>query len=180
MSCAALFLDRDGVINIDYGYVHKKDDFHFVDGVFELVREAVAKGYMIFIVTNQSGIGRGYYTEADFHGLTEWMLARFQSEGVVITKVYFSPYHPVYGEGRYKKEHSSRKPNPGMILQAANEFGLDLKTSVLIGDKSSDIMAGISAGVGKNLYLENYFYDKETRLDGQICIRNLRQAKNYI
>lgn len=144
----ALFLDRDGVINVDHAYVHKPDNFEFVDGVFELCRHAKRLGYLIFVVTNQAGIGRGYYSEQDFHALTEWMCRRFDAEGAPIDKVYFCPFHPEHGIGKYKLDSPFRKPGPGMILQAAGEFGVDLARSVLVGDNESDIRAGLAAGVG--------------------------------
>jgi D-glycero-D-manno-heptose 1,7-bisphosphate phosphatase len=153
MNRKALFLDRDGVINIDSRYVHKVIDFQFLDGIFEFCRLARSKGYLIFVVTNQAGIGRGYYSVADFNLLTKWMCNKFLAEDVLISKVYFSPYHPEHGVGRYKKDDYSRKPNPGMILQAADEFNLDLSVSVLVGDKITDIQAGITAGVGQNILL---------------------------
>lgn len=146
-----LFLDRDGVINVDTGYVYRVEDFKFIDGIFDVCRDAIGKGYVICIVTNQAGIGRGYYTQKDFKTLTDWMCGRFISENILISKVYFSPYHPVYGLGKYKKDDESRKPNPGMIFQAANDLGLDLGRCVLIGDKVSDVQAGFSAGVRTNV-----------------------------
>ena len=151
MSNKALFLDRDGVINVDHGYVHKINDFDFVSGIFDLSRKAIQKGYKIFVITNQAGIARGYYSLVDFNNLTDWMYERFKQEQCEISKVYLSPYHPTEGIGKYRKEHYSRKPNPGMIFLAQKEFDIDLKASILIGDKESDIEAGISAGVGTNL-----------------------------
>lgn len=148
----ALFLDRDGVINRDAaGYTHRWEDFVFIDGIFDLCRHAHARGFALFVVTNQAGIGRGYYTEADFHALTARMCARFADEGAPIAKVYFDPTHPEHGIGEYRRESFMRKPNPGMILLAAQEFALSLPDSVLVGDKPSDIRAGASAGVGCNL-----------------------------
>lgn len=147
----ALFLDRDGVINIDHAYVCKPENFEFVDGIFELCRTAKQLGYLIFVVTNQAGIGRGYYTAQDFLKLTEWMSGVFKAQGAVIDKVYFCPFHPDHGVGEYKADSPYRKPGPGMILQAAEEFGVDLARSVLVGDKEIDIQAGIAAGVGCNL-----------------------------
>jgi D-glycero-D-manno-heptose 1,7-bisphosphate phosphatase len=175
----ALFLDRDGVIDVDTGYVHRVIDFKFIEGIFELTRLAVDKGYLVFVVTNQAGIGRGYYSEADFHVLTKWMLDRFKAEGVVINKVFFSPYHPEYGIGKYKRDDLSRKPNPGMLLQAQREFDLDLNSCVLIGDKSSDIEAGVSAGVGTNLYLSNDIYAVDLELESYHHISHFDEAKNY-
>lgn len=147
----ALFLDRDGVINIDRDYVHRREQVEFIDGIFELCRHARALGYLIFVITNQAGIGRGYYTEQDFLKLTHWMNRVFNAEGIVIDKTYFCPFHPEFGIGKYKMDSPFRKPRPGMILQASKEFGVDLAKSVLIGDKETDIQAGISAGVGTNL-----------------------------
>ena len=147
----ALFLDRDGIINVDHAYVFRRENFEFLDGIFELCRHASSLGYRIFVITNQAGIGRGYYTEQDFHELTEWMCGAFQSEGVTIDKVYFCPFHAEHGIGKYKIDSPFRKPGPGMILQAASEFNVDLPGSVLLGDRESDVQAGIAAGVGRNL-----------------------------
>lgn len=147
----ALFLDRDGVINIDHAYVCRQEDFEFTDGIFQLCRTAKQLGYLIFVVTNQAGIGRGYYSEQDFMTLTDWMCEVFKAEAVDIDKVFFCPSHPEYGVGEYKVDSNYRKPGPGMILQAASEFGVDLAKSVLVGDKETDIQAGVAAGVGCNL-----------------------------
>lgn len=152
----ALFLDRDGVINKDYGYVHKIEDFHFIEGIYDLTKEAVNKGYLIFVITNQAGIGRGFYSLNDFNLLTNWMCQQFLSKGIMLSKVYYSPYHPTHGIGNYKQDHEFRKPNPGMIKKAAEEFYVDLSKSVLIGDKLTDIQAGKNAGIGTNIiYLGN-------------------------
>ena len=174
----ALFLDRDGVINIDNGYVYKASEFQFLDGIFDLCRLACSKDYLILVVTNQAGIGRGYYTVEDFDLLTRWMCEKFDDEGILISKVYFSPYHPVHGLGSYKKADYSRKPNPGMIYQARDEFNLDLGTSVLIGDKITDIQAGISAGVGKNILIAPSNSPRRTN----ICINvsSLSSAARYL
>ena len=153
MSVPALFLDRDGVINVDHGYVYRRSEFQFVDGIFDLCRAARDLGYSIFVVTNQSGIGRGYYTERDFRSLTEWMLEVCAKAGVRIDKVYCCPFHPQAVTERYRRDSPLRKPAPGMILQAAAEFDVDLPMSVLIGDKETDVRAGVAAGVGCNLLL---------------------------
>jgi D-glycero-D-manno-heptose 1,7-bisphosphate phosphatase len=153
LSQAALFLDRDGVINEDSGYTYRIDGFVFVPGIFELCRHARAAGLRIFVITNQAGIGRGLYSEDDFQALTRWMLGRFVAAHAPIDKVYHCPYHPQEGLGAYRRESEFRKPNPGMILRARDEFALDLAHSLLVGDKSSDIEAGRRAGVGRNLLL---------------------------
>ena len=139
------------MINVDHAYVHRREDFDFVDGIFDLCRLARQRGYLIFVITNQAGIGRSKYTEDDFHTLTKWMCEVFASEGAAIDKVYFCPYHAEHGVGHYKMDSPFRKPNPGMILQAAEEFGVDLAASILVGDRESDIQAGARAGVGRNL-----------------------------
>ena len=145
----ALFLDRDGVINVETNYVYRIDDFVFIEGIFDLCRSAVAKGMAIVVVTNQAGIGRGYYTEAQFQKLSDWMCERFAEEGITIDSVYYCPYHAEHGVGKYKADSFDRKPNPGMILRAKNELELLLEDSILIGDKASDIAAARAANVGK-------------------------------
>lgn len=162
----ALILDRDGVVNLDKDYVHKIEDFEFIDGIFDLCRNAAGQGYLILVITNQSGIGRGYYTEDDFHTLNDWMKARFVEEGVTIAQVYFCPYHPVHGIGRYKQDSQDRKPNPGMILRAARDFDLDLPNCILVGDRESDMKAAQTAGVGhKVLYRPEDDSEISTRAD---------------
>ena len=126
----ALFLDRDGVINVDKGYVHHIDGFAFVDGIFELGACAQSLGFMPIVITNQAGIGRGFYTEADFQHVTAWMLDQFRARGIRIARVYHCPFHPTEGIGEYRRESFDRKPNPGMILKAESDFALDLANSV--------------------------------------------------
>lgn len=149
----ALFLDRDGVINVEKNYVYCIDDFEFLPGIFELCALAQRLGFLLVVITNQAGIGRGFYSEADFQQLTSWMLAQFQARGISIEQVYHCPYHPTAGIGEYRQESFYRKPNPGMISRARDELGLDLSRSVLVGDKDSDIMAGRAAGIKHNLKL---------------------------
>lgn len=149
----ALFLDRDGVINVEKNYVHRIEDFEFLDGIFDLCRAAAERNMPIVVVTNQAGIGRGYYSEAQFLTLTDWMQARFEEERAPVAAVYCCPYHPEHGLGAYRKESFDRKPNPGMLLRARDELGLDLGRSILIGDKSSDIAAAKAAGVGLTVLL---------------------------
>ncbi len=147
----ALFLDRDGVINIDNAYVNRPEDFIFTDGIFKLCSKASKLGYLIFVITNQSGIGRGLYTEDDFLKLSDWMNQIFKTRGINIDKVYFCPFHPEHGVGDYRRVSSCRKPAPGMIYKAVKEFGVDLERSVLVGDHETDIQAGVAAGVGCNV-----------------------------
>jgi D-glycero-D-manno-heptose 1,7-bisphosphate phosphatase len=160
MKNKALFLDRDGVINVEKNYVYKIEDFEFVEGIFDTLKIYNQAGHILIIITNQAGIGRGYYSEEAFNKLNSWMLKVFQDRGVHIHKVYYCPCHPEFGLGKYKQDCSFRKPKPGMILQAAKEFNIDLANSILVGDKGTDIKAGINAGVGKNILLTNEQNDK--------------------
>ncbi len=147
MSARALFLDRDGVINEEIGYMYRVEDVRFVDGIFSLCRTAAALGYRLIVVTNQAGIARGLYTEADFQTLMEWMRGQLRQEGVELDAVYHSPYHPVHGVGEYKREHEDRKPGTGMLRRGAREFGVVLEESVMVGDRCTDVAAANAAGL---------------------------------
>ncbi|HDZ5064993.1 TPA: HAD family hydrolase [Campylobacter jejuni] len=139
MKIKALFLDRDGVINIDKKYVYKIEDFEFCEGIFELCRYFLAKDYLLFIVTNQSGIARGYYKESDFFKLCDYMLEEFVKQNIRIDKIYHCPHL----EGC-----ECRKPKAGMLLKAKDEFNIDMKNSIFIGDNLSDMQAGLNADIG--------------------------------
>lgn len=174
----ALFLDRDGIINIDHGYVCRQQDFEFVDGIFELCRDATDKGYLLIVITNQSGIGRGKYTEQEFHQLTDWMKASFKSKQLLISGVYFCPHHPTKGKGEYLTACKCRKPEPGMILQAANDHKIDLKQSVFIGDKISDMQAAESAGIHNRILVASH-YDDHKQVEAH-RIKDINAASSYI
>jgi len=171
----ALFLDRDGVINHNFGYVYKIDDFKFIDGIFDLVRAARKKEYLIIIVTNQAGIGRGFYTEADFLALMKWVKMKFEEKKIPIDDIFFSPFHPVSGIGEYKKDSYLRKPNPGMLFNAQKKYKIDLSKSIIIGDKISDVEAGQSAGLGTNI-----LFSEDKVFKNTIIIDHLSKAINYL
>ena len=171
----ALFLDRDGVINVNQGYVHSIENFDFVDGIFDLVLAASTAGYRVVVVTNQAGIGRGFYSEKQFDELTAWMCSQFERRGATIDRVYFSPFHPTSGIGEYMRDEDTRKPGPGMILRAKLELGLSLEDSVLIGDKPSDILAGIAAGVKTNVLFSNDVFPELAGID-YLAVPNLKDA----
>jgi D-glycero-D-manno-heptose 1,7-bisphosphate phosphatase len=145
----AIFIDRDGVINVDKGHVYKSEDFEFIEEIFEICRKYINMGFIILVITNQAGIAKRIFTESDFLKLTDWMVEQFRNNGVKISKVYHCPHHPdITGPCE------CRKPNPGMILQAIDEFDLDISRSVLIGDKDTDLEAGRRAGIPEaNLHL---------------------------
>ncbi|SFV51938.1 D-glycero-D-manno-heptose 1,7-bisphosphate phosphatase [hydrothermal vent metagenome] len=140
----ALFLDRDGIINIDTYYVHKIEDFEFVSDIFALLHLFKERGYIFFIVTNQSGIGRGYYTQDDFDLLMRWLLDRFQEQNIHIQSVHFCPHTP-------KELCNCRKPKTGMIEQILESYDIDLKNSWMIGDKQSDINLAHNAKIGHTI-----------------------------
>lgn len=144
----ALFLDRDGTVNVEKNYVWRIEDVEFREGIFELAKTFADNGFLIFIVTNQSGIARGFYTEEDFYKLTRWMVEQFRQKGITITRVYFCPHHP-----DFTGECNCRKPNPGMLLQAIEEYNLDPAACVLIGDHETDVRAGKNANIGRNFLI---------------------------
>jgi len=146
----ALFLDRDGVINVEKDYLYKIDEFEFIEGIIELCDCFQKLGYEIIVVTNQSGIARKYYTEKDFVVLTTWMKNIFAEYGIFITSVYFCPHHP-----DISGQCECRKPYPGMLIKAQKDYNIDLSKSIIIGDKERDIEAGINAGLK-----EYYLYDR--------------------
>lgn len=144
-----LFLDRDGVINVDEGWVHRREDFVWNDGIFDLTRAATHAGFVIVVVTNQAGIARGLYDEAAFRALSIWMVEQFQREGVQIQKVIGCPHHPDAVLEQYRRVCVCRKPKPGMLLYAAEALNIDMAASCLLGDHETDLQAGKAAGVGR-------------------------------
>lgn len=145
----AAFIDRDGVINEERNYVHQPAEFVILPGVAEGLRRLREAGHLLVVVTNQAGIGRGKYTETDFHALTAHMQDQLSLQGAQVDAVYFCPHHPSAGVGLYRTECDCRKPHPGMLMAARREWGIDLGRSLLVGDKLSDIQAGQAAGVGR-------------------------------
>jgi D-glycero-D-manno-heptose 1,7-bisphosphate phosphatase len=145
----ALFLDRDGVINEEIGYLARKEDVQFISGIFDLCRCAKELDYVTVVITNQSGIARGLYSEQQFLALMAWMKEQFALHQASLGAIYYCPYHPEHGVGIYKKDSEDRKPNPGMIIRAQRDLDLDLNASILVGDRCIDVQAGISAGVGR-------------------------------
>lgn len=134
----AIFLDRDGTINVEKHYLHKIEDFEFLPGVIEGLKLLQDAGFLLIIVTNQSGIGRGYYSEEDFNVLTKWMIQILEQSGVKITQVYFCPHLPDAIIEKYRKDCDCRKPRLGMYLKAVEDYDIDLSQSYVIGDKIRD------------------------------------------
>ncbi len=148
----ALFLDRDGVINVDRGYVSRIEDFEFIEGAAEAVANFNRRGWFVFLVTNQSGIARNFYTEQDMYALHEWMEARLADQGAHIDRIYHCPYHAEGENPIYRKHSFDRKPAPGMLLRAMADFPVRREASFLIGDKQADIEAARAAGIAGFLF----------------------------
>lgn len=147
-SVAAIFLDRDGTINVDHGYVYKIDEFEFIDGVIDAMRELKEMGYALVLVTNQSGIARGKFTEAQFATLTEWMDWSLADRGVDLDGIYYCPHHPLGEVEEFRKRCDCRKPDPGMLISARDYLHIDMAASWMVGDKLADMQAADAAKVG--------------------------------
>ncbi|AWV46131.1 D-glycero-beta-D-manno-heptose-1,7-bisphosphate 7-phosphatase [Hafnia alvei] len=144
----AIFLDRDGTINVDHGYVHESDNFQFIDGVIDAMAKLKEMGYALVLVTNQSGIARGMFTEDQFMHLTEWMDWSLADRGVDLDGVYYCPHHPEGTVEEFRQTCDCRKPQPGMLLSAKEELNIDMSASYIVGDKIEDLLAGEAASVG--------------------------------
>lgn len=160
----ALFLDRDGVININKGYVHKKEDCEFIEGVFNLVKRANQLDYKVIVITNQAGIARGYYTEDTFLSFSQWMKNEFENHHALIDDIYFCPHHPENGINEYHINCDCRKPAPGMLNQAKAQYNIDMSRSIMVGDSVSDMKAAESANIGYR-YLFNWAPDEKVTIE---------------
>lgn len=154
-STRLLLLDRDGIINVDKGYVGSKADFELMPGIIEVITEFANQGFLPVVVTNQSGIARGYYSEQDFAELTRWMQQLFSRYGLPHVPVYYCPHHPEKGQGEYRQPCHCRKPEPGMLRRAAHDLQADLSRSVMVGDSWRDMQAGARAGVKVLCYVSS-------------------------
>jgi len=173
MSKKIVFLDRDGVINKEVGYLYKIEDFDFISGVFEACLYFQLLGYQIIIVTNQSGIGRGYYNENDFHQITEWMLEQFRKNNIEILDVFFCPHTP-------DSICDCRKPKPGMFNQANNKHDIDMKNSWMIGDKEADIKAASAAGIQHTVLVKSGHTIDEINSKASFILDSIEQVKTVI
>lgn len=152
-SVRPVFLDRDGVINVDRGYVHRWDDFEFVPGVSKGLRQLSSAGHPLVVVTNQSGIGRGYFSETEFEDLTRRMRAHLTSLGISLTAVYHCPHHPEATVESYRRDCDCRKPAPGLLFRAADQLNLDLSRAIMVGDSARDLESAARAGVPHRILL---------------------------
>jgi D-glycero-D-manno-heptose 1,7-bisphosphate phosphatase len=167
------FLDRDGVINIDKDYVCKIEDFEFKDGIFELLLHLQSEGYKLIVVTNQSGIGRGYYSEEEFLTLSHWMKDKLKEKGIKIDKIYHCPHAP-------EERCTCRKPESGMFERAIEEFGIDPKTSLMIGDKESDLDAAKNVGVDLNILVLGKNGQDSDKIEANFKSGNLKSITEFL
>ena len=165
-----IYLDRDGVINEDFGYVSKIENFKFVNGVFEACKEFLALGYEIIVVTNQSGIGRNYYSEDEFLELTKHMRNEFKKEDIDILNLYYCPHNP-------DDNCSCRKPKTGMILQSLNDFEIDFNNSWLIGDKIIDIECAKNGNIPHRILINENIVDSKDFLLAKSLLDSVKYIK---
>lgn len=158
----AVFLDRDGTINVEKEYLHRAEDFEFIPGAPQAIRLLNDAGFCVVVVTNQSGVARGYYDEAAVERLHRYMDNELDRLGAWVDAYYFCPHHPGHGNGG--GQCACRKPLPGMLVQAAKDLGIDLTASWIIGDKLADVEAGLRAGCRPLLVRTGYGADEEARL----------------
>jgi D-glycero-D-manno-heptose 1,7-bisphosphate phosphatase len=176
----ALFLDRDGVINTEKNYLYRIEDVEFVDGIFALCKAAAERSYRIIVITNQSGIARGYYKENDLQKLTEWMIREFAGRNIEISALYACPHLADADLTAYRRDCPARKPNPGMLLRAQKDFKLDMGKSIFIGDKNCDMEAGMRARVGSLLLFNNNVSVPGSLKDKVQIISSLKEAEKFL
>ena len=173
MTIKTIFLDRDGVINKETGYLHKIEDFKFINGVFEACQHYDQLGYKIVIVTNQSGISRGYYSEDDFRNITDWMITQFHKNNIQILDTFHCPHLPDSG-------CNCRKPKPGMLLEAKKKYNINMPESWMIGDKETDITAAISSGINNTILVKSGHKINAADSRAKFIIDSINQSSQLI
>jgi len=173
MTIKTIFLDRDGVINKEVHYLHKIDDFEFMTGIIEACLYFQNLGYKLIVVTNQSGISRGYYSESDYKKVTKWMLDQFKFKNINILDVFHCPHGP-------DSTCDCRKPKPGLFLKAKNKHNLDMEKSWMIGDKERDIIAANSAGIDNTILIRSSHRIDELNSNAKIILDSIQQLKQII
>ncbi len=173
MSAKIVFIDRDGVINIEKNYLYKIEDFEFIDGVFSSLRYLIELGYKIVIVTNQSGIGRGYYLQEQYDTLTQWVTTQFTNNNIDIFYILCCPHLPT-------DQCSCRKPNIGMIETISNKIDIDYKKSWVIGDKDSDIQLAINANIPNTIQVQSGHPFDVSKSNARYIINSIKDISNII
>ena len=173
MTLKTIFLDRDGVINKEVNYLYKIDDFEFINGIFDVCLYLQNLGYQIIIISNQSGIARGYYTERDYQLITQWMLNQFKEKGIQILDVFHCPHGP-------KSNCECRKPKPGMFLEAKIKHNIDMKYSWMIGDKEADVKAANASGIQNTILVRSGHKIDESNSNARFFLDSIQQSKLVI
>ena len=173
MPIKTIFLDRDGVINKEVNYLHKIDDFEFIDGIFKTCLYFQNLGYKIIIITNQSGISRGYYSESDYHLVTQWMLSQFVKNNIYILDIFHCPHGP-------NSSCKCRKPMPGMFLNAKTKHNIDMKNSWMIGDKEVDVTAANASGIKSTILVKSGHRIDESNSNASFILDSIEQSKQII
>jgi D-glycero-D-manno-heptose 1,7-bisphosphate phosphatase len=168
-----IFLDRDGVINKEVGYLYKIEDFAFIQGVFKACKYFQDLGYKLIIITNQSGIARGYYSEEDFHTMTKWMIEQFNAQNIDILDVFFCPHGP-------DSTCQCRKPRPGMLLEAQDKYNIDIKNSWMIGDKEADVGAANAAGIDNTILVKSGHIIDEANSKAKFILKSIKDSIQII
>lgn len=167
----AIFLDRDGTLNIEKEYLYQEKDLELEEGTIEALQILRDLGYLLLVVTNQSGVARGYYSEEDLISFHEAFQRKLMEQGQKIDKFYYCPHHPEKGIGKYKQDCNCRKPNPGMLEQGIQEFDIDRESSFMVGDKIADVQAGARAALTPILVRTGYGKQEETKgLEGELVV----------
>jgi D-glycero-D-manno-heptose 1,7-bisphosphate phosphatase len=173
MTLKTIFLDRDGVINQEKKYLYKIEDFEFIQGVFSACLFFIKEGFKIVVITNQSGIGRGYYSKNDYLKLTKWMIKEFKSNQIDILDVFHCPHSPEFN-------CQCRKPKPGLLLRAKDIYNIDMKNSWLIGDKENDITAANNAGIYNTILVKSGHRIDETKTNAQYILPSIQDSPDII
>ena len=173
MAIKTIFLDRDGVVNKEINYLHKINDFEFIDGIFSACHYFETLGYKIIIITNQSGISRGYYNELEYQALTNWMLSQFKVNRVEILDIFHCPHNP-------KEKCECRKPKPGMFLKAQKKHNIDMENSWMIGDKEVDITAANSAGIINTILVRSGHMINESKSNSMYIVDSIKESSTII
>jgi D-glycero-D-manno-heptose 1,7-bisphosphate phosphatase len=160
---AAVFLDRDGVIVVDHGYAYRPEDMNFIAGAPQAIRHLNDSGFLVIVVTNQSGIARGYFTVPQLESFHAHMARELAAQNARLDDIFWCPYHPDGVVAEFARDHVDRKPGPGMILSAAARHGIDLERSFLIGDRDTDVAAAAAAGVVGHLFSSDQNLDDFVR-----------------
>jgi D-glycero-D-manno-heptose 1,7-bisphosphate phosphatase len=173
MPIKTIFLDRDGVINKEVNYLHRPEDFEFIYGIFDACLHFKSLGYEIIIITNQSGISRGYYSQNDYQKLTKWMLNQFNNNGISILDTYHCPHSP-------ESSCNCRKPRPGMFLSASKKHNIEMSESWMIGDKETDITGANNAGINNTILVKSGHVINEKETNAKFVLESLYSSKNII